>query len=157
MADLHESRMFVEEAVRIAAGDEEAFVAVDIGQLRVAARGRGKAGIVGERAGLGIEFADIDDVGADGARQDRAVDDLVAQRDFRGVGPILFPVLTAGRDSGYAPAGKCCAASRRARLTSRPRSSSTSEIPGGTVRRVSAARNGCTISPSPRTEIGTAH
>src|SRR3546814_6561201 len=80
MADFHEARMFGEVADRIAAVEEDAFVAVDIGQLRFAARGRGKAGIVGERAGLGIEFADIDDVGADGARQDRAVDDLVAQR-----------------------------------------------------------------------------
>src|SRR3546814_1481372 len=87
----HEARMFGEVADRIAAVEEDAFVAVDIGQLRFAARGRGEAGIIGERAGLGVEFADIDDVGADGARQDRAVDGRVAQRDFRGVGHILFP------------------------------------------------------------------
>ena len=48
---------------RVAAIEQHALVAVDIGDLGFAARRRGEAGVVGEHAGLGVELADIDDVG----------------------------------------------------------------------------------------------
>src|SRR3546814_2976374 len=56
-----------------------------IGQLRFAARGRSEAGIVGESAGLAIEFADVDDVGSDAARQDGAFRALAPQGDGGGL------------------------------------------------------------------------
>ena len=56
---------------RIAAVEQDALVAVDIGDRALAAGGRGEAGIVGEHAGLGVELADVDDVGADRAVEQR--------------------------------------------------------------------------------------
>src|SRR3546814_16030308 len=77
--------MFSKLADRIAAVEQHALVAVDIGQLRFAARGRSEAGIVGESAGLAIEFADVDDVGSDAARQDGAFRALAPQGDGGGL------------------------------------------------------------------------
>ena len=54
----------------IAPVEEHALVAVDIGDLRFRARGRGEPRIVGEHAGLGVELANIDD-----RRPDRALPD----------------------------------------------------------------------------------
>ena len=53
---------------RIAAIEQHACVAVDVGDLRFGARRRGEAGIEGEHSRLGVELADIDD-----RRADRAV------------------------------------------------------------------------------------
>ena len=69
VGDFHEARLLGQLADRIAAVEQDAFVAVDIGQRAFAARGRGEAGIVGEHAGLAVELADVDDVGADAAFQ----------------------------------------------------------------------------------------
>src|SRR3546814_20402789 len=85
-------RMFSKLVDRIAAVEQHALVAVDIGQLRFAARGRSEAGIVGERAGVAIDFADVDDVGSDAARQDGALRALAPQGDGGGVvGSISSP------------------------------------------------------------------
>src|SRR5262249_25543235 len=63
---------------RIAAVFEHAGVAVDIGDLGLAARGRGEAGIVGEKARLAVQFADVDDVRSDATAQDREIEVLVS-------------------------------------------------------------------------------
>ena len=68
IAGLEEVAVFGELFDRIAAIEQHAFVAVDIGDLRFGAGGRGEAGIEGEHAGLGVKLADIDDRGADRAR-----------------------------------------------------------------------------------------
>src|SRR3546814_3508252 len=56
-------------ADRIAAVEEDAFVTIDIVDFRFAARRRGKARIISERASLGIEFANVDDFRSDRSRQ----------------------------------------------------------------------------------------
>src|SRR5262245_52061227 len=45
---------------RVSAIEQDALVAVDIGDLGLAASRRGVAGIIGEHSGLGVEFADVD-------------------------------------------------------------------------------------------------
>src|SRR3954449_365113 len=67
VADLHEGRMLGELVDRVAAVEQYALVAVDIGDRALAGGGRGEAGIVGEGAGLRIELADVDHVGPDRA------------------------------------------------------------------------------------------
>ena len=66
---------------RVAAVLQHAGVAVDIGDLRLAAAGRGEAGVVGEHPGLGVELADVDDIGPDRAAQDGEIIGLVADRE----------------------------------------------------------------------------
>src|SRR5215472_16710636 len=66
---------------RIAAIEQDAFVAVDIGDLGFAARGRGEARIVSEHPGLPVELRDVDDAWADRAVMRREFDDLIADRD----------------------------------------------------------------------------
>src|SRR5262249_54296690 len=53
-------------------------VAVDKGDLRFAAAGRGVAGVIGEHPGLGVELSHIDDLGPKSARQERKVHRLLA-------------------------------------------------------------------------------
>src|SRR5262249_1515443 len=70
---------------RITAIEQNALVAVDIGDLGFAAPGGGETGIVGEYAGLGIKLADVQHL-----RPDRAVKDgkqmaLVAGGDWAGL------------------------------------------------------------------------
>ena len=65
IAGLEEIAVLGELFDRIAAIEQHALVAVDIGDLRFRARRRGEAGIEGEHPGLGVEFADIDHRGAD--------------------------------------------------------------------------------------------
>jgi hypothetical protein len=57
---------------------EDAGVTVDIGDLGLAAAGRGEAGIVGEHPGLGVKLGDVDDVRPDGAAHNREIVSLVA-------------------------------------------------------------------------------
>ena len=57
---------------RIAAIEQNAFVAVDVGDLGLAARGRRKARIVGEHPALAVELRNVDDVGTDRARDKSA-------------------------------------------------------------------------------------
>ena len=70
---------------RIAAIEQDAFVAVDIGDLGFAARRRGEAGVVGEDAGVGVELGDVDHLGTDGAFVDRELVVFVAE----GQGAVL--------------------------------------------------------------------
>jgi hypothetical protein len=74
VADFEEIAVFGQLFDRIAAMQQNAFVAVDIGDLRFAGRGGGEAGIVGEGAGVLVQRADVDHIGADRALE---------QRDFR--------------------------------------------------------------------------
>src|SRR5262249_40513327 len=68
----------------VAAIEQDAFVAVDIGDLGLAAAGRGIAGIVGEHPGLGVELADVDDRGADRSVVERKRGFLVAGDELAG-------------------------------------------------------------------------
>ena len=81
VAGLEEVAVLGELLDRIAAIEQDALVAVDIGDLGFAARGRGEARIVGEHAGLAVELADVDDARADRAGYDRQIDSLVADRE----------------------------------------------------------------------------
>ena len=69
---------------RVAAIEQHALVAVDISDLRLAGGGRGEARIEGELAGLGVELADIDHVGADRSGLDGQFDVFVAHDDGAG-------------------------------------------------------------------------
>ena len=104
VADFHEAGIFGEVADRIAAVEEHALVAVDVGDLRLATRGRGKARVIGEGAGLGVEFADIDDIGADRALEHGILDGGVAQGDLCSIGHFL-PLMLGRETLRYAPAG----------------------------------------------------
>ena len=64
--------------------EQDAFVAVDVGDLRLAASRRGVTGIVGEHPGLGVELADVDDRGANGSLVDRKGVFLVADDELPG-------------------------------------------------------------------------
>src|SRR5688572_4052066 len=55
---------------RVAAVEQNAGVAVDVGDRRAAARGGEKSRVVGKHARAPIERADVDDVRADGPRKD---------------------------------------------------------------------------------------
>jgi len=76
--DFHEARILGQLADWIAAVQQHAFVAIDIGQRGIAAGGRGEAGVIGEAAGFGVELADVDDVRTDRAGADRIAAFLVA-------------------------------------------------------------------------------
>ena len=101
VAGLEEVAVLGELVDRIAAIEQDAFVAVDIGDLGFAAPGRGEAGVVGEHAGLGVELADVHDVRADGAAVDRHRPTLVPDREcrrfgvFRGFCGHMGPSLAA--------------------------------------------------------------
>ena len=69
---------------RIAAIEQNALVAVDIGDLGFAAAGRREAWVVGEDAGFGVELADVDDFGADGPLVNREGVTLVADFQLTG-------------------------------------------------------------------------
>ena len=62
----------------IAAIQQDAGVAVNVGDFRFRAGGRGKAGIIGEHAALRVELADIDDGRPDRAQLDRHFDAFIA-------------------------------------------------------------------------------
>src|SRR3982074_1839581 len=63
---------------------QNAFVAVDIGDLRLAAPRRGVTGIVGEHSGLGVDLAAVDDRGANRSLVDRKRVFLVADDELPG-------------------------------------------------------------------------
>src|SRR6202022_310123 len=71
---------------RIAAVFQDAGVAVDIGDLGLAAAGGGEAGVVGKHSGLGIGLGDIEDFGPNGAAQNREIVGLVTDRQRCGFG-----------------------------------------------------------------------
>jgi len=68
---LHEVAVLGQLLDRVAAIKQLALVAVDVGDLRLAAPGRGVAGVEGEVAGLGVQLADVDDLRADAAADQR--------------------------------------------------------------------------------------
>ena len=115
--------------------EQDALVAVDIGDRALAAGGRGEAGIVGEHAGLGVELADVDDVRADRAVQHR----IVMIRSPSAVSSTVLSVIHSAP-----PSGRRCGRGFR----SCPSRASTSKIPGEVVRPVSAARSGWASLPS---------
>jgi hypothetical protein len=67
VGDFEERALLGELVDGIAAVEQDALVAVDVGDLGLAAGGRGEAGVVGELAGLGVELGDVDHARADGA------------------------------------------------------------------------------------------
>ena len=86
VADFQEVRFRRQLVDRIAAVQQHACVAVDVGQRRFARRRRGEAGIEGEGARTRIKLADVDDVRAGGARKDRKLDGLVLEGQGRRAG-----------------------------------------------------------------------
>ena len=71
IGDLHEIGLFGQLVDRVAAVQQDALIAVDIGDRALARGGRGEARIVGEIAGLGVKLANIDHVGTDRSGQQR--------------------------------------------------------------------------------------
>ena len=67
VAGFEEVAVFGQLLDRVAAIEQNALVAVDVGDLGFAGRRRGEAGIEGEGPGLGIELGDVDHVRADGS------------------------------------------------------------------------------------------
>src|SRR4029078_7354650 len=179
---------------RVSAIEQDALVAVAKRDLRLAARGRGEARVVGKAAGVLIERVDVDDGGAhralaDGQLVSRAVD---KDRCLGGVrraevfcdAHLKAPLRSweAGRyrtlgytnrcganelvlhcrtySSCFSRSATCglapklsnvlhCTRSRiRARDSSRPSISSTSQMPGDVDLPVRAARSGCATLPS---------
>ncbi len=81
VAGLDETAVLGELVDRIAAIEENALVAVDEGDLRLAARRRGEARVVGEAAGILIERVDVDHVGPNRALADRQVVGCAVDQD----------------------------------------------------------------------------
>lgn len=77
VADLEEVAMLGELLDRIAAMQQDTFVAVDVGDLRFTGCSRGETRIVGEGSRVLVEGTDIDDARADRAAFDSKVDRLV--------------------------------------------------------------------------------
>jgi hypothetical protein len=88
VADLEEIAVRRELLDRVAAIEQHALVAIDIGDSRAAARRGEEPGVIGEHPGFSVKRADVDDVRADAARQNGKLDRLafcVGQRGlFRG-------------------------------------------------------------------------
>src|SRR5207247_8200645 len=81
VAGLEEVALFGELLDRVAAIFQHAGIAVDIGDLRLAAAGGGEAGVIGEHPGLGVELGDVDDIRPHRAAEDREIVGLVAYRE----------------------------------------------------------------------------
>ena len=100
IADLDEVGLFGELVDRIAAVEEHALVAVDVGDFGRAVGGRGETGIVGKAARVAVEAANIDHVGTDGAGTHRHLCLLVVDEQrsrWAGVGPLARSVLCIHR------------------------------------------------------------
>ena len=97
---------------RVAAVEQNAFVAVDECDLGIAASRRGVARVVREHPGLGVEFADVDDGRPDRSLVDRKRRFLVADEELAGfdVGAGLH---IHGRVLGCTPVGPHSARKRR--------------------------------------------
>ena len=85
IASLEEVAVLGQVFDRIAAVEQDAFVAVDIGDLGFAAGGRGEAGIVGEDAGLAVKLADVQNLRTDCSVVERKRPVLVAKRQLAGL------------------------------------------------------------------------
>ena len=73
-ADIEEIAVHRELLDRIAAIQQHALVAVDVGDARLAARRREESGVEREDAGLSGQGADVDDVRSDRPGEDRQLD-----------------------------------------------------------------------------------
>src|ERR1700761_1032578 len=62
---------------RVAAIEKDALVAVDEGDVALAARRRSEAGVVGEDVGIAVKLADVDNVRPLGAGKDGQIELLV--------------------------------------------------------------------------------
>src|SRR5207237_4950343 len=118
---------------RVAAVQQDACFAIDVGDRALTAGGRREARIVGEHPGFAVELADIDDFGADGAVEHGEA--------------VVGPLNPQGRGLGGHSFGSIWSAIR-ARVSSRPSNAITSNIPGEVVRPVRAARRGWASLPS---------
>ncbi len=67
VADLKEARLLGQLVDGVAAIEQHAIVAIDVGDARGTVGGRCEPGIVGEAAGVAVELADVDHVGAERA------------------------------------------------------------------------------------------
>ena len=76
VAHLEEIAVLRQLLDRVAAVQQHALVAVDVGDRRAAARRGQEARVVGEHAGLAVQRADVDHVRPDRARQHRKLDRL---------------------------------------------------------------------------------
>jgi hypothetical protein len=83
VADLEEARLLGQLADRVAAVQQRALVAVNVGDGAFAGGGGGEARVVGEGVRLRIELADVDHVGPTGALQDRQFHGLAVQLQGR--------------------------------------------------------------------------
>ena len=86
VAGLEEVAAFGQLFDRIAAIFQNAGVAVDVGDLGLAASGRSEAGVVGKHSGLGVELGDVDYIRPNGAAQNREIVSFVADRQRCGFG-----------------------------------------------------------------------
>ena len=120
VAGLEEVAVLGELVDRITAIEQHALVAVDVGDLRFRAGGRGEARIEGEHAGLGVELADVDHRGAGRAFADRQFDGFPAtlrvggSRGRRLRGFVVFCKGGGGRRHRASPIGfkRSCTAIR---------------------------------------------
>ena len=145
VGDLEEVRLLGELLDRIAAVEQLALLAVDVGDRALAGAGRGVAGVEGEDAAVGVEPADVDDVGPDGAAGRSAARASCRRwRAWRCGGPdwsCVVPFVrrrlaaaTVARASDRASRtlrnrSAAAQSSSRARLSSRPRISIMSKTP----------------------------
>ena len=86
VAGFEEVAFFRQLLDRVAAVFQNAGVAIDIGDLGLAAAGGGETRVIGKHSGLGIEFGDVDYVGPNGAAQNREIVGFVADRQRYGFG-----------------------------------------------------------------------
>src|SRR5690606_19876441 len=162
VADFQEVGLRGQLVDRIAAVQQHASVAVDIGQGRFAGRRGGEAGVEGEGAGAAVQLADIDDVRAGRAGKDGELYSLVligqgrragGFRLFSHLGPLFFlgPARGGGRpELVMGDHLVCCSASsKRPRLSSRPSAQSVRAISGDAEPAVKAARMEGPIFPKP--------
>ncbi len=92
--DLQEGRLLGQLLDRVAAVQQHALVAVDVGDLAVAGGGGAVAGVVGEHPEVAVQLADVGDLGADGAGDQRQLG--------RSVGSVQRDRQRTGRDTVHA-------------------------------------------------------
>jgi hypothetical protein len=94
VADLQEARLFGQLLDGIAAVEQDALVAIDKRDLAFARGCRGEARVEREAVRVGVELADVDDLGTKRTLQDRQIERLVvdAQRHLVRHSRLLYPV-----------------------------------------------------------------
>ncbi len=106
VADLEEMRFLGQLVDRVAAIEQLALVAVDIGDRALAGGGGGKAGVIGEHVALGVELADIDHVRAQCRARHGQLQRLVPEGErCRGSGVFRHIICSFTHGSNLAFAG----------------------------------------------------